>query len=437
MDRENKESRCLYVGNQFEEMRQRLHHIGNLSNYIEDLFTKLPGNLISEKQRKKMMKIMMDDEDLQNLLDGLKNPRPPKFVLVGRTGVGKSSLINAISGRYLAEVSDVEIGTKEAKRFAYEADGHTYFEVIDTRGIGESETFDTNAEDALKNVIQSFEPDAVLFLQKAAERAHIDKDIQITKRLMKKAAEGLPLIGVITQVDELNPSRIKEPDSYPPEKIRLIAEKTEQLKRIFAQEGMEPAAILPVSSYLEWTEQDGGSPNIAFDGRYGIEELIDFLEDSLDIRAAIHLSLSIRLNTITERIALRFTKVFSALAGTVALSPLIATDIAVLLALQSILLMIIAFLSGRELDFKTAREVIVSLGGIGATGFTLRMIAQQGSKFANLIVPGAGSAISASIASGGTYAIGKAAMAYFLRGADESELKEIVKQAQKEFETNE
>ncbi|MDW0110233.1 GTPase [Sporosarcina aquimarina] len=422
------------MGTQFEEMRQRLHHIGNLSNYIEELFTKLPGNLISEKQRKKMMQIMMDDDELQNLLDGLKNPRPPRFVLVGRTGVGKSSLINAISGHYLAEVSEIEIGTTEAKRYAYEADGHVYFEVIDTRGIGESESFDTKAEEALKEVIQSFEPDAVLFLQKAAERAHIDKDVEITKKIMKKAAEGLPLIAVITQVDELNPSRVKEPEKYPTEKLRLIEDKITQLKRIFDQHDLKASAFLPVSSYIEWSEDEEGSPSIEFDGRFGIEDLIDFLEDSLDIRAAIHLGLSVRLNSISERIALRFIKVFTALAGTVALSPLIATDIAVLLALQSILLMIIAYLSGRELDFKTAREVLVSLGGIGATGFTLRMIAQQGSKFANLVIPGAGSAISASIASGGTYAIGKAAIAYFLRGADESDLKAIAKNARVEYE---
>lgn len=424
------------MGTQFEEMRQRLHHIGNLSNYIEELFAKLPGNLISEKQRKKMMQLMMDDDELQNLLDGLKNPRPPRFVLVGRTGVGKSSLINAISGRYLAEVSEIEIGTNEAKRYAYEADGHVYFEVIDTRGIGESESFDTKAEEALKEVIHSFEPDAVLFLHKAAERAHIDKDIEVTKKIMKKAAEGLPLIAVITQVDELNPSRVKEPEQYPAEKLRLIDDKIAQLKRIFDQHDLTASAFLPVSSYIEWSEDEEGSHSIEFDGRFGVEDLIDFLEESLDIRAAIHLGLSVRLNSISERIAMRFIKVFTALAGTVALSPLIATDIAVLLALQSILLMIIAYLSGRELDFKTAREVLVSLGGIGATGFTLRMIAQQGSKFANLVIPGAGSAISASIASGGTYAIGKAAIAYFLRGADESDLKVIIKNARNEYESD-
>lgn len=425
----------------FEEMQKRLSHIGNLNNYIEQLVDKVPGNLISQKQRRKLIDAITDDEDLNTLLEGLKNPRPPRFVLVGRTGVGKSSLINAMSGKYLAEVSDVEIGTKEARRFTYESEGQVYFEVIDTRGIGESETFDTKAEDELAGVIREFRPDALIFLQKATERAHIDKDVLVTKQLMEKTGGELPLIAILTHIDELNPSRIKEPYLYPKDKIDLIAEKTGQLERIFMQYGLDATAILPVSSYIEWSRDpdnvpDGehDHPEIAFDGRKGIEELLDFLEESMDVRAAIHLGLTVRLNRVATGIAERFIRIFSALSATVALSPIIASDIAVLLTLQSMLMMIIAYLSGRELEFKTARDLLISLGGIGATGFTLRIVAQQGSKFANLVFPGAGSALSATIASGGTYAIGKAAIAYYLRDVPENELQQVVKEAHKEFE---
>ncbi|SDE05140.1 Uncharacterized conserved protein, DUF697 family [Bhargavaea beijingensis] len=425
----------------FEEMQNRLRHIGNLNNYIEQLIDKVPGNLISDKQRRKLVDAVTDDDDLNALLEGLKNPRPPRFVLVGRTGVGKSSLINAMSGKYLAEVSDVEIGTKEARRFTYESDGQVYFEVIDTRGIGESETFDTKAEDELAGVIREFRPDALLFLQKATERAHIDKDVLVTKQLMEKTGGNLPLVAILTHIDELNPSRVKEPDRYPEDKLELIREKTGQLERIFSEHGLNATAVLPVSSYVEWHREsevaandDQDNPEIAFDGRKGIEELLDFLEDNLDVRAAIHLGLTLRLNRVATRIAERFIRIFSALSATVALSPIIASDIAVLLTLQSMLMMIIAYLSGRELEFKTARDLLVSLGGIGATGFTLRMVAQQGTKFANLIFPGAGSALSATIASGGTYAIGKAAVAYYLRGVPENQLKQVIKEAQKEFD---
>lgn len=426
---------------QFEEMQKRMNHIGNLNNYLEELLAKIPGNLLSGKQQEKLMDVLLDDKDLNKLLEGLKDPRPPRFVLVGRTGVGKSSLINAMSGRYLAEVSDVEIGTKEARRFTYESDGQVYFEVIDTRGIGESESFTKSAEAELTAVIKEFRPDAILFLQKATERAHIDIDVDSAKKIMLNVGYDLPMVGILTHVDELNPSRAKDPADYPLGKLDLIEEKKAQLQRIFKARDASVEAIIPVSSYVEWnrnpdelSEVERRALTIEFDGRYGIEELLDFLEQSIDIRAAIHLGMTIRMNKISEKIALRFIKVFSALSATVALSPIIATDIAVLLSLQSVLLMIIAYLSGRDLEFKTARELLVSIGGIGATGFTLRMIAQQGSKFANLVLPGAGSAISASIASGGTYAIGKAAVAYYLKGVPEDELKQVLKNARDEFD---
>ena len=428
---------------QFEEMQKRMNHIGNLNNYLEDLLAKIPGNLMSAKQQAKLMDVLLDDKELSNLLEGLKDPRPPRFVLVGRTGVGKSSLINAMSGRYLAEVSDIEIGTKEARRFTYESDGQVYFEVIDTRGIGESESFTKSAEAELTAVIKEFRPDAILFLQKATERAHIDIDVDSAKKIMLNVGYDLPMVGILTHVDELNPSRAKDPADYPLGKLDLIVEKKAQLQRIFKERDARVEAIIPVSSYIEWnrnpdelSEVERRALTIEFDGRYGIEELLDFLEQSIDIRAAIHLGMTIRMNKVSEKIALRFIKVFSALSATVALSPIIATDIAVLLSLQTVLLMIIAYLSGRDLEFKTARELLVSVGGIGATGFTLRMIAQQGSKFANLVLPGAGSAISASIASGGTYAIGKAAVAYYLKGVPEDELKQIVKKARDEFDSS-
>lgn len=424
---------------QFEEMQKRMKHIGNLNNYLEELLAKIPGNLLSGKQQEKLIDVLLDDKDLNKLLEGLKNPRPPRFVLVGRTGVGKSSLINAMSGRYRA----VEIGTKEARRFTYESDGQVYFEVIDTRGIGESGSFTKSAEAELTAIIKEFRPDAILFLQKATERAHIDIDVDSAKKIMLNVGYDLPMVGILTHVDELNPSRTKNPADYPKGKLDLVEEKKAQLQRIFKVRDARVEAIIPVSSYIEWnrnpddlSEVERRALTIKFDGRYGIEELLDFLEQSIDIRAAIHLGMTIRMNKVSEKIALRFIKVFSALSATVALSPIIATDIAVLLSLQTVLLMIIAYLSGRDLEFKTARELLVSVGGIGATGFTLRMIAQQDSKFANLVLPGAGSAISASIASGGTYAIGKAAVAYYLKGVPEDELKQIVKKARDEFDAS-
>ena len=93
------------------------------------------------------------------------------------------------------------------------------------------------------------------------------------------------------------------------------------------------------------------------------------------------------------------------------------------------MVMLIAALSGRELSFDAAKEFIASLGGVVGAGMLFKLIAQQTSKLANGLFPGAGSAISATIAFGGTYSIGKAATSYYIEEVD-------LKFVKKKFEEN-
>ena len=56
---------------------------------------------------------------------------------------------------------------------------------------------------------------------------------------------------------------------------------------------------------------------------------------------------------------------------------------------------------------------MVSFGGVGALGFGARVAAQQLSKFVNAFFPGAGSAVSASIAVAGMETTGNLAIKYY------------------------
>ena len=78
------------------------------------------------------------------------------------------------------------------------------------------------------------------------------------------------------------------------------------------------------------------------------------------------------------------------------------------------LVSLIISLSGRDVSFEAAKEFIFSLGGIVGAGFGFKLIAQQASKILNTVWPGAGSSISASVASSGTYLIGNAAISYYI-----------------------
>ena len=417
------------------EIENRLERITGIYNKLSELMELLPA---PDNIKIKLINLLVGDKDMEELIEGIKKRRPPRFILIGRTGVGKSSLINAICGKYLAEESDVQVGTTFGEKYSYKFMGKTIFEVIDTRGIGESLKTNRSAEEDLKDLVANFSPDAILFLVEG--RAYVPEDITVLKKINDILGFKIPAIAISAQVDKLQESREKNPNNYSERKKRNIEDAAYQLSKILAENDITPLGILPVSSYIEWNEdptkvekESWNKLKIIFDGRYNIDKLLDLLENNMSIKAGIFLMLYSRLDQVSRKIANRFIKVFSGISLAIATTPIPFSDIILLSSLQAILIMLIAYLSGRDLSFGTAKELLVSLGAGGATGFGFRVLFQQGSKFANLIFPGAGSALSAAIAGGGTYAIGKAAIAYFIQGVSRDKLKDIVKSAQDEY----
>ena len=62
----------------------------------------------------------------------------------GTTGYGKSSLINALCGAYVAKVSDTKSCTERAQVYQCQHEGRVLMEILDTRGIAESESLNSS-----------------------------------------------------------------------------------------------------------------------------------------------------------------------------------------------------------------------------------------------------------------------------------------------------
>ena len=416
-------------------IENKLDRIANIYNKLSEVVEKIP---IPDEIKRRIISLLLGDKNMQELIDGIKKRRPPRFILIGRTGVGKSSLINAMCCKYLAKESDVEVGTTFGKKYSYRFMGKTIFEVIDTRGIGESLKTNRSSEEDLKDLISNFSPDAILFLVEG--RAYVPEDITALKKINDISGLKIPIIGISAQVDKLQESREKNPNNYSERKKMNIEDAEYQFSKILKENDITPLAILPISSYIEWNEdptkvkkEKYGKLKVIFDGRYNIDKLLDLLENNIDIKAGIFLMLYSRLDQVTRKITTRFNRIFSGISFTIGLTPIPFSDIFLLSGLQAVLIILVAYLGGRDINFKTAKELLVSLGGAGAAGFSFRLLFQQGSKLVNLIYPGAGSFLSAGIAAAGTYAIGKAAISYFIQGVSKDKLKDIVKRAQDEY----
>lgn len=241
----------------------------------------------------------------------------------------------------------------------------------------------------------------------------------------------LPIVVVVNKCDEMAPSRFKKPADYPENKIKRINEVVQYYKGIIVKKGLKIDNIIAVSSLIDWQTPDGievdaenirnlpkhdiDNLQIAFDGRYRIGDLLDILEEAiLDFEAQMGLRMAARLNEVVKRLANHLNTLFSGISATVAATPIPVSDIYILMVIQCFLVCLIASLSGRDISFDTAKEFICSVGGIAGMGYTFRLIAQQASKFLNVFFAVSGSAVSSAIAYGGTNAIGKAAIAYYI-----------------------
>ena len=429
------------------KIEQRLHNMKQFYVNASNLIDKLPIAM-PEKTKAMLKNAILGDNDLKKLMEGLDAHRPPRIFLIGRTGVGKSSLINALCGSYVASVSDTHSCTETTNIYKCSFGGRVLMEICDTRGLAESESVDPtiSAEQMLIEQINEFSPDVAILMLNCVHRDDVNSDVQFLQKLAKSYAEinslRLPIVVVINKCDEMAPTRFKDPAEYPQNKIRKINEVVQYYKGIIIRNGLKIDDIVAVSSLIEWKLEDGTDIDvedidnlplhdietlqIGFDGRYNIDKLLDILENAIqDFEAQMGLRMAARLTDVVHRLAEHLNSIFSTIAAGIALTPIPISDIYILLLLQSLLVALIASLSGRDISIETATEFIVSLGGVAGAGFVFRLIAQQGAKFFNVVFPGTGSVASSGIAAMGTSAIGRAAIAYYIDGETVEKAKEL------------
>jgi uncharacterized protein (DUF697 family) len=119
-------------------------------------------------------------------------------------------------------------------------------------------------------------------------------------------------------------------------------------------------------------------------------------------------------------VAQMLIKSTTAICAAVGAQPIPLADMPILTSLQVLMVSGIMYVSGRERSVRAATEFIAALGANLGAGMLLREGARAMLKF----FPGWGNVVCGMVAGAGTYAIGRAATAYFLEGASLKEARQ-------------
>jgi uncharacterized protein (DUF697 family) len=128
-----------------------------------------------------------------------------------------------------------------------------------------------------------------------------------------------------------------------------------------------------------------------------------------------------QIRSLQHQIAGVVVKSVTAICGAIGAQPIPLADFPILTSLQASMVASIAHVSGREFNAKLAAEFLGALGANIGAGLVLR----EGARAAAKLVPGWGNAISGGVAAAGTYAIGRAAVAYFIDGVSIADARNI------------
>ena len=172
----------------------------------------------------------------------------PTVGIFGKTGVGKSSLCNAVFGKEIAKISDVEACTRQPQKIFVEltssGDGIT---LIDLPGVGENSARDKEYEALYREWIPQL--DLILWVIRGDDRTFsTDEHFYDTVVKPEIGIASKPFLVVVNQVDKINPIREwNEGRNEPgPNQREVIGQRVQWAATQF---GIDKSNVVAISSF--------------------------------------------------------------------------------------------------------------------------------------------------------------------------------------------
>lgn len=344
--------------------------------------------------------------------------RPPRLYVFGRSGAGKSSLINALARKNVAKIDSVEPTTVESKIYNIEfPEYYASWDVVDSRGLFESVAPDggvpADTIEFMRTDLEEYRPDILVHVM-TPDQVRAGEDDFKTVEMLRGELGGLfpPIIYCLNKVDIHGGPGEWPPEEYPSvtgdikKNLDFVARVLDEHEKLpftdnrpsygYKFRSQEHIGVIPVHMKKE-------------DNYWNVDTLSWLIGDFLPTSARLQFIQAQRREKLMKEMSREFTNRFTLGAAALGAFPTSYADLPVLTAGQLTLVALIGGFSCREIERETVKDYVASMGTTGVVAFGFRELARGLVQF----VPGLGQAVSGAVAGAGTYAVGRSAEAYF------------------------
>ena len=310
--------------------------------------------------------------------------RAPRLVLLGRGGAGKVEVLRALFGAEVARAGEENLSDGTWQTFGEKSRGT--LQLLDARRPA--------SLNMLRAALTAEAPDLFIFVRPAlAIDDDLAADLEHAAQILAVAERGsgrAKLLGVL--VSGAEPAR--------QELNAALHTRTELSDRMVGTLALG----------------DGG------------ERLAELIAIELPGEAQLEMARLSGNRALQKQIAQVVIKSVTAISAAIGAQPIPLADFPILTSLQGTLVASIMHISGREMSVKLAGEFIAALGANIGVGLVLR----EGTRAVLKFVPVWGNAVSGAVAAAGTYAMGRAAAAYFIEGVSLADARGLFRRRRKE-----